>query len=313
MAMSVPLVITARQYLLLKVLAHTFTGRHWRGLRENVRDILETHPGRIVSGWDASPGQFPYQASLRIRNSAGLLFGCGGSVIHQDWVITAAHCTANFVQVTVRAGLTQVHAAEYVADTWVWYNHFSFDSTTPTLVQPNDVSLVRVPYPMTFTVNLMSIQLQTSNDAYRDYSNEQLMASGWGRTWTNGPTSDRLQWTYLRGLPDSECRRRFLTVANSATICARFWNITSQSVCQGDSGGPLVHKNRWGVPTLIGITSFVASARHGGCHSGLPAGFIRPGSFHAWYQQVTGLNLDFSRNAPTPNLIERLKTAHNLL
>ncbi|CAK1552384.1 unnamed protein product [Leptosia nina] len=262
-------------------------------------DIAEGRPGRIVSGWDANPGQFPHQASLRITNNIGQLLGCGGSVIHQDWVITAAHCTANYRQVTVRAGLTQVYSAEYIADSWEWHNYYTYNSNDPGRVQPNDVALVKVPYSMTFTVNLMSIQLQPSIDAYRSYTEEQMMASGWGRTWTDGPTAVNLQWTYLRGVSDSSCRTLFGTsLVNSATICARFWNITSQSVCQGDSGGPLVHINSRRVPILVGVTSFVAGSRSGGCHSGHPGGFIRPGAFHHWYQQITGLNLDFSWNSP---------------
>lgn len=43
---------------------------------------------RIVNGLDASQGQFPYQISLR-KNS---MHHCGGSIITNRFILTAAHC-----------------------------------------------------------------------------------------------------------------------------------------------------------------------------------------------------------------------------
>lgn len=45
-------------------------------------------PGRIVGGSDAEPGQFPYQVSLRNQHS----HTCGGSILNENWILTAAHC-----------------------------------------------------------------------------------------------------------------------------------------------------------------------------------------------------------------------------
>merc|ERR1712018_232179 len=48
-------------------------------------------PLAIVGGEDAEDGEFPWQVQLRSSDDSGSLF-CGGSVLNEDWVITAAHC-----------------------------------------------------------------------------------------------------------------------------------------------------------------------------------------------------------------------------
>lgn len=48
---------------------------------------------RIVGGQQARPGEFPWQVGFRWQSdySRTNLF-CGGSLIDQKWVVSAAHC-----------------------------------------------------------------------------------------------------------------------------------------------------------------------------------------------------------------------------
>lgn len=47
---------------------------------------------RIVGGTATYPNEFPWQAFLRVEMSTGSIGFCGGSLISNRWILTAAHC-----------------------------------------------------------------------------------------------------------------------------------------------------------------------------------------------------------------------------
>merc|ERR1712033_134947 len=57
--------------------------------------------GRIVGGEEASDGEFPFQVSLRTIGAIGSTHFCGGSIIDKDWILTAAHCCAGQIPLTM--------------------------------------------------------------------------------------------------------------------------------------------------------------------------------------------------------------------
>lgn len=56
--------------------------------------LPETFSGRIVGGKPAFKGEFPHQVSVQEDNSGELSHLCGGSIINETWILTAAHCFA---------------------------------------------------------------------------------------------------------------------------------------------------------------------------------------------------------------------------
>ncbi|GBP71899.1 Acrosin [Eumeta japonica] len=65
---------------------------------------------RIVSGWLAQPGQIPWQFSLRMVDGSGAVFSCGGSIVHREWGISAAHCPASgYLSEQSLSGFAQEH------------------------------------------------------------------------------------------------------------------------------------------------------------------------------------------------------------
>ena len=53
---------------------------------------------RIVGGEGADPGEWPWQAQLRVRDGDGeFQFACGGSLVDWRFVVSAAHCFLGLV------------------------------------------------------------------------------------------------------------------------------------------------------------------------------------------------------------------------
>lgn len=75
----------------------------------------KTDGDRVVGGETARPGQFPYQASLRWarrfpNNTYSFGFVCGGSIISDRWVLSAAHCMlySNVSNLVIIAGANHI-------------------------------------------------------------------------------------------------------------------------------------------------------------------------------------------------------------
>ncbi|CAF4804915.1 unnamed protein product [Pieris macdunnoughi] len=247
--------------------------------------------GRIVSGWEAYEGQFPYQLSIRMVNQNGRVSACGATLIHNEWALTAGHCPAGRVTLVVRAGVTDIKTPQLMFETTEYYTHPLYVDLLP-FVQPNDIALIKFPRPVEYNDVLQPIRLQSSHHKNKNYDNVVFTAFGWGRNWTSGVAPEVMNWVYLKGVSNEYCSTRFggSSIIVDSTICAAHYNVTSQSVCQGDSGGGMTILDNDGELSQLGIASFVSGS---GCHTEVPAGFIRTGHYHDWYTEVTGLNFDW--------------------
>ena len=62
---------------------------------------------KIVGGQEAAEGQFPFQVAMFLNGATGSFF-CGGSIIHQNWILTASHCLDNILNAEVYVGVHNI-------------------------------------------------------------------------------------------------------------------------------------------------------------------------------------------------------------
>uniref|UniRef100_A0A670ZTN6 Peptidase S1 domain-containing protein n=1 Tax=Pseudonaja textilis TaxID=8673 RepID=A0A670ZTN6_PSETE len=212
----------------------------------------ETASGnRIVGGRDAPPGAWPWQVSLQVyRFGVGYHHICGGVVISNNSLLTAAHCirkwkyvSFNFKQFSVKLSSIQVKAI-------IIHSHFKKET------YENDIALFKLQKPITFNDYIQPICLLPSP---LFLGNDTLCyITGWGSAHEKGGKKNILQEAQVDIIPQNICNRYdwYGGVVTTNMFCAGSENGAVDS-CQGDSGGPLMCYIRDVTQYyLVGITSF---------------------------------------------------------
>ncbi|CAH2248029.1 jg12739 [Pararge aegeria aegeria] len=232
----------------------------------------------IVSGYTTDIAEVPYQVGLVISLLFLLTSVCGGSLISETRVLTAAHCYSD--------GVLKARAFTVVLGSNKLFFGGQRIETTDVSVHPgwnalkieNDLAILRIPV-VTFTNLIQPIALPKLDELSYTFTGWIALASGYGLTSENASItrSQRLSSVKLTVISNAECAETFGSdMVRSNNLCTS--GAKGQSTCRGDSGGPLiVYIKHYKV--LIGVTSFGARA---GCESGYPAAYSRVTSFIAW-------------------------------
>ncbi|KAM7150596.1 mast cell protease 1A-like [Macrochelys suwanniensis] len=211
--------------------------------------------GEIIGGREAKPHSRPYMASLDIRRgNKGVR--CGGFLVSENFVLTAAHCKGKKITVTLGAhNIKKREQNKQVIPVRRQIPHPEYDNESPN----NDIMLLQVPPPFHHPApsDLTLLQLAKGAKLNRWVKsialprvNERVKpgtvcsVAGWGRTSTETEsTPDTLQEVDVEVLDDDVCLRNpngLYPNYNASTMMCVGDPDDDKDSAKGDSGGPLV-------------------------------------------------------------------------
>ncbi|XP_053547786.1 trypsin [Bombina bombina] len=220
---------------------------------------------KIVGGYTCPQNSVSYQVSL----NSGYHF-CGGSLINDLWVVSAAHCYKSRIQVRLGEHNIEVQeGTEQFIDSAKIIRHPNYNS----YLLDNDIMLIKLSEPARLSGRIQSISLPTQcADA-----GTMCLISGWGNTLSSGVNyPDLLQCLDAPILTDKECRDSYPGQITSNMICVGYLEGGKDS-CQGDSGGPVVCNGE-----LQGVVSWGI-----GCAlSGYPGVYTKVCNYVSWIEET---------------------------
>ncbi|XP_022687404.1 serine proteinase stubble-like isoform X1 [Varroa jacobsoni] len=235
---------------------------------------------RIVGGEVANVERWAWVAALmRIDKRTNQMEQfCGGVVISNRYIITAAHCLPGVHprELTIRLGEFDFSQHEnsrrrdYHVSRIV--RHPQFNESNNNFA---DIALIKVNEDIAFNQNLLPVCMPEEES----FANKEATVIGWGVTSFGGPSSSILMQLTLPVWDNAECQDKLNTiVVYPQFLCAGLKDKGGHDSCQGDSGGPLMVENSNRQWSLIGIVSWGFKC----AQKGIPAIYTRVTEFRDW-------------------------------
>ncbi|XP_055618901.1 uncharacterized protein LOC129763961 [Toxorhynchites rutilus septentrionalis] len=246
-----------------------------------------TYTNLIVGGEAAQQGEFPHMAAIGYRSgpTGALEFRCGGSLISERFILTAAHCR-NEDAVLVRLGVVDLlsdksatQPQDYNIESFI--RHPEYSART----KHNDIALVELSETVPFSQRVRPACLYQST-VIRE---QKLTATGYGAVDNFGTSQNHLLKVVLDQYGQEECRRHYQSDVHTLTrnvvdtqMCAGY-PAGGRDTCQGDSGGPLQVRNTSDGCQfhIVAVTSFGKF-----CGTIVPAIYTRIAPYLSWIESI---------------------------
>ncbi|XP_005950120.1 granzyme B [Haplochromis burtoni] len=199
---------------------------------------------KIIDGKIAPDNEMLYMASVQDHGGNHV---CGGFLVSEDFVMTAAHCDLDLKRVVL--GNHNLKKADKKMKIAKKCKHPDYKNVG----HGYDIMLLKLSRPVRPSKTIQFIRLPLHEMTLKE--NDKCQVAGWGKINTYGSVVDNLRVVNVSVVSPQVCQNAWAQKVPGYNlppniICAGGYN-TTKGFCQGDSGGPLVCKGM-----AVGIVSF---------------------------------------------------------
>ncbi|XP_055860504.1 fibrinolytic enzyme, isozyme C-like [Biomphalaria glabrata] len=253
---------------------------------------------RVMLGQNAELFEFPFQVAVQERLSGRWVFLCGGVLVTEKKVLTAADCfdhlTANNVRVIV--GVLNIYGPPNQYQQTIYVSNIHKHESIEDELQgwnPNNIAVITLATAAKLNLNVQLAKLAENSTQYTDTNTHEkwmkppCLITGWGYT-ENIILPNTLQKASTRIMPINICQNMWPSFKDAFSdglfVCIKSdFDLPEKNQyngpCYGDGGGPLMCGLNNQNLELVGIGCFVEPT----CTpSPIPAVYVNLPAYRKW-------------------------------